>query len=817
MPEITPLAAEQLCQRCDPAAFDFETTAELPEPDEFFGQARAVEAVQFGIDIKHPGFNLFVLGEVGSARHDIVRSLLARHAAASGPLQDWCYVNNFGDPNRPRILPLPAGRGSLLRRDMQHFVSELGQAISTAFESDEFRSRMEAIEEELKQREQRALGDIGDAANRQGVALLRTPEGFTFAPLKGDEPMGAEEFAKVPEQERARIGSLIAELGERLQKLLYAFPRWRREAHARMRQASNDTMSLAVGHLIDELKGRYADLPDVLSFLDEVRHDIVESSEELREQPRPDAEATTLAGGGFSLQRYQINLLIDHGTTTSAPLVFEDNPSYPNLVGRIDHIAHLGTVVTNFTLIRAGAMHRANGGYLLLDAVKVLSQPYAWEGLKRTLKSGAVRVEALSQALGWGGMSALEPDPIPLSVKVILFGEPLHYHLLRELDPEFAELFKVAADFGSEVARNAHNERSYARLLAAQARGSGTRPLHRTAVARLVEDSARNAGDAEKLSTRIAHHRDLLLEADHYAAGDGLDTIRAAQIDQALAARRRRAAHPREDVQDAILRDTLLISTGGSHVGQVNGLAVVDLGEDFIYAHPVRITATARLGEGDVIDIEREAELGGAIHSKGVMILSSFLASRYSHNIPLSLSASLVFEQSYAPVEGDSASLAELCALLSALSGVALRQALAVTGSINQHGEVQAIGAVNEKIEGFYDICAARGLDGSQGVLIPAANIKHLMLRADVVAAAAEGRFHVYAVANVDDAIGLLTGVPAGEPNSEGIVPEGSINYLVASRLAELSLMRQAYGAAPSRPRRRAKKERREPAQRNPA
>ncbi len=808
MPDIAPLAAHLLSHRCDPALFDFETTADLPEPDGIFGQARAVEAVQFGIGIKQPGYNLFVLGEAGSARHEIIRSLLAKEAARQPLPQDWCYIHNFRDPNRPRLLPLPAGRGASLKQDMQEFVAELGKTISTAFESDEFRSRIEAVEEELKQREQRALGEIGDEANKQGIALLRTPEGFAFAPLKGEEPMGPEEFAQLPEPERERLGSLIAGLGERLQKLLYAFPRWRREAHARMRQASSDTMSLAVGHLIDELKARYADLSGVLSFLDEVRSDIVQSSEELREQPKADVEAVGLMSAGISLQRYQINLLIDHAGTTSAPLLYEDNPSYPNLVGRIDHVAHLGTLVTNFTLIRAGALHRANGGYLLLDAIKLLSQPYAWEGLKRTLKSGLVRVESLSQALGWGSLFPLEPEPLPLAIKVILFGEPLHYHLLRELDAEFPELFKVAADFASEVERSEPNVRNYALLLAAEARRKGLRPLHRDAVARLVEDSARNAGDGEKLSTRIGSHHDLLLEADHYAAQEGLDSIRRTHIDQVLAGRRRRAARLREAAHDAILRDTVLISTAGSHVGQVNGLAVVYLGEDFTYAHPVRITATARLGEGDVIDIEREAELGGAIHSKGVMILSSFLASRYSHNIPLSLSASLVFEQSYAPVEGDSASLAELCALLSALSGVPIRQFLAVTGSVNQHGEVQTIGAVNEKIEGFYDICAARGLDGRQGVLIPAANVKHLMLREDVLDAAAQGKFHVYAVASVDEAIGQLTGVPAGEPDSEGVVPQGSINYLVAGRLAELSLMRQAYGAGPARPRRHSKKER---------
>ena len=802
---MKPLEPQQLYRACDPALLDFATTADLPDTGNGFGQARAEEAVRFGIDIRRPGYNLFVLGEPGSGRHFTVRRLLEEKAAAEAVPGDWCYVNSFDEPQRPRALKLPAGRGAQLKRDMQQFVTELGTAITSAFDSDEYRSRMEAIQEEFKNREETALRELGHESVQQGVALLRTPHGFVFAPVKGDEAMGPDEFNKLPEEEQKRISAAIESFGEKLTKLLHQFPRWRREMQAQIRQASRDTMSLAVGHLIEELREGYADLPEVIAFLDGVQKDVVETGEELRESQKSEGDTTTVTmTGAISLQRYQVNLLVDHAATPSAPIVFEDNPNYQNLVGRVDQIAHMGTLVTNFSLIKAGALHRANGGYLVLDAVKLLTQPYAYEGLKRILKAGHIRIESLGQMIGLISTLSLEPEPIPLDLKVVVIGERLLYYLLREFDPEFEELFKVAADFESDVDRSDDNTRLYALLVSRLVRSNDLRPFARDAVARIVEDAARIAGDSEKLSAHTRRVADLMRESDHWAVKAGREVVAREDVQRALDGRVRRADRLRAQLQREVLRDTLLISTAGAQVGQINGLAVIDLG-DFAFAHPVRITATARLGEGDVIDIEREAELGGALHSKGVMILSSFLAARYSRSIPLSLTASLVFEQSYGPVEGDSASLAELCALLSALAAVPIRQSLAVTGSVNQYGRVQAIGGVNEKIEGFFDICRARGLDGEQGVLIPDSNVKHLMLREDVVQACAEGKFRIYAVSTVDEAIALLTGVPAGEPDENGVVPEGSINYMVAAQLAEMSVMRQSYAGA-GRSRRRERK-----------
>lgn len=794
-----PLDPQLLFRRCDPASLDFATTDDLPDESDSLGQERAAGAVRFALSIDHPGYNLFVLGEPGSGRHALVQRLLDERADPARWPSDWCYVHNFSDAAKPRLLRLPAGRGAQLHGDMQQFVAEIGVAISAAFESDEYRSQIEAIQEELKQRQEASLHEIGDAAIQQGVALVRTPQGFTFAPIKGEEPMDQADFEKLPEEARDRIAAAIKSLGERLEKLLQQFPRWRRESQARAKQTSREAMGRAVGHLIEELKEHYTDLPNVLAFLDEVLHDITESGEDLRESQKTEGDTVTVAmTGELSVQRYQVNLLVDHSATPSAPVISEDNPSFPNLVGRIDTIAHLGTLVTNFTLIRAGALHLANGGTLLLDLIKLVQQPYAWEGLKRALRTRQIRIESLGQALGWGSTLQLEPEPVPLDVKVILFGERYHYYLLSELDPEFPELFKIAADFESDVPRNEGNIRGYARLIALLARRDKLLPFARDAVARLIEQGSRIAGDAERITLVTQRIADLMEEADHFARNAGRQSVAAIDIDAAIAAQRHRADRLPGRIRDEVLRGTLLIDSSGGHVGQVNGLAVAELG-GATFGHPVRITATARLGEGEVVDIERETELGGALHSKGLLILASFLSARYSREMPLSLSASLVFEQSYGPVEGDSASLAELCALLSAIARVPIRQSLAVTGSVNQYGQVQAIGGVNEKIEGFFEICAARGLTGDQGVVIPESNVKHLMLRNEVVEAAAQGKFHIYAVADVDQAISLLTGVPAGEPDKEGVVPPDSINYLVATQLAQLALMRQDFGATRSR------------------
>ncbi|HEX5393806.1 MAG TPA: ATP-binding protein [Rhodocyclaceae bacterium] len=795
MPSPTPLALEALYTACDPAVLGFATTDEVADVEVARIHGRAVEAMGLGLGIKQPGYNLFLLGDIGSGRHAIVKQLLEAERQNGTPPADWCYVNDFSNASHCPLLKLPAGRGAKLRDDMQRFVDELAPAIGAVFERDEYRERIESLQTEEKQREDDALHALGREAKEQyQVQLLRTPHGFVFAPMKDEEtPLSPDEYEKLPEAQQKAFAEHMELLHERLHKLVNEFPHWRRELQNQMKAAGSEALRMAVLHLIDELKASYADLPEVVNFLDGVLQDILQSGEKLRESTKSDEdEETTYYSGSISIQRYLVNLLVANTPGEGRPAVVEDHPTLQNLVGRIDHLVHQGTLISNFTLIKAGALHRANGGFLVLDAIKVLTQPYAWDGLKRALKSGQVKIESLSELIGISGTLQLEPEPVPLDLKVVLIGERVIYYLLSELDPDFPALFKINADMESEVERSPDNTQVYARLIATLARRGGCRPLTAAAVARVVEHGARLANDAERLTTCTEPMDNLMREAEHFATHAQAPLIEREHIEAALAAQRRRHERVRQRSQEEILRGQWLVDTTGSHAGQINGLAVVPLG-DGTFGHPVRITATVRMGEGEVIDVEREVDLGGPIHSKGVLILSSFLASRFGRTLPLSLKASLVFEQSYGGVEGDSASLAELAALLSALSGLPLRQSLAVTGSVNQFGVVQAVGGINEKIEGFFDICDARGLTGDQGVLIPATNVCHLMLKEEVVAAAKEGRFHIWPVTGIDDAMEILAGLPAGAPDDKGIIREGTVNFQIALALADLAHMRQDY------------------------
>jgi lon-related putative ATP-dependent protease len=792
MPPLIELGPEVLCAACDPETLGFPTTEDLSDIDPALIHPRAVEAIHLGLEMPHKGYNLFVLGDAGSGRHAIVNRLLAEERHKGPPPVDWCYVNNFANPVRARLLQLPCGRGLQLRNDMQRFVGEIGEAIAAALESDQYRERVESLQEDEKHREEAALRQLGDDSQKVGVALLRTPQGFVFTPMKdSEETYSHEEFAKLPEKEQEELSKQVSASYEKLHKLMNEFPGWRRAVQSAIKEVGSAALKLAVGHLIEEIKPAYADLPAVTAYLDEVMADILESGRSLHESTRSDDESeTTFFSGTISVQRYLVNLLVENPDDGARPVEYEDNPTLQNLVGRIEHHVHMGTLVSNFTLIRAGALHRANGGFLILDARKVLTQPYAWEGLKRALQSGEVRIESLAELVGLSSTVQLEPEPVPLVLKVVLVGERMIYYLLAELDPDFLSLFKINADLESEIERTPEGTRQYARLIATLARRDRLRPLSAAAVARVVDHAARLAWDAQKLITRTRPVSSLLQEAEHCAATANSSLIERAHVEAALQAHQHRNNRIRERYQEEILRGQLLVDTSGVHIGQINGLAVAVLGES-AFAHPVRITATVRMGEGEIIDVEREADLGGPIHSKGVLILSSFLAARFGWAMPLSLRASLVFEQSYGGVEGDSASLAELSALLSALSGIPIRQSRAVTGSVNQFGVVQPVGGVNEKIEGFFEICAARGLTGEQGVLIPAANVCHLMLRDTVVEAVRAGQFHVWAVNDIDEAMELLTGMEAGEPDDKGEVAEGTINFHIALQLAELAQMRQ--------------------------
>ena len=776
------LAPWALCRRFDPAEIPFATTAGGPAAVAMVGQPRAVAALQFGIGMARDGYNIFALGAPGTGKRTLTLRSLEEHAATRAVPPDLCYVYNFDDPRRPRLLRLPAGTGASLARAMDRLVEELRAAIAAALESEDYQRRRQALETEMKARPGQTLERIRARARRDGLDVLQTPTGLSVVAPRGGQVITEEEFQKLPEGERGVVRGKVAELEAELETMVRQIPRWLREHHDRLRVLRREVTALAAGHLVDEVRRNYTALPDVVAYLDAVQQDVVEHATELiepEEPPRP-------FGRPVPARRYDVNVIVDQAGRAGAPVILEDHPTYENLIGRIEHLSQFGALVTDFTLIKAGALHRANGGYLVLDARDLLRAPFAWDAMKRALRSRRLRIETAGAALSLVDTVSLEPEPVALDVQVVLLGEPTVYYLLCALDPDFGELFKVAADFDDQVDADDEHRREYALLIAALVQKARLKPFDRGAVARVMEHSARVAGHQQKLSTRLSVLADLLAEADHWAGEDRVDTVAAVHVQRAIDEQLHRADRLRDRVYEEIARRTVMIDTAGARSGQVNGISVSLLGP-LAFGRPTRITARARIGKGDVVDIEREVELGGPAHSKGVLILGAYLGARYSPNRPLSLSASLVFEQSYAPVEGDSASAAELFALLSAVANVPIRQCVGVTGSVNQHGEIQAVGAINEKIEGFFDVCRARGLTGEHGVVIPAANVQHLMLRHDVVDAVGRGLFHVYPIRTVDEGMTLLTGLPAPDRDASGEFPAGSLNRLVEARLVEFA------------------------------
>ena len=785
-----PLSAKALYRACDLRQLRFTTTDDLEDIGAAAGQKRAVDALRFGLGIERRGYHVFALGLPGVGKFTSVRELVGELAAKRETPADWCYLHNFEQPRQPIAVRLPPGRGAALRKDMQSLVEEIGNVIPATFDNDDTHARLAEIEEEFRERRTSALEELRKEGLSRGIALLETPSGFTFAPMgEARQILDPTQFEHLPEADRNRIQKEVVELQERLQKLLRQFQGWHKEARERVQSLYREIARFAIGHLIDALRESYADVAAVIAHLDAVERDIVQTVGEFL----PGADAMGAARGTPPLKRYEVNLIVDNGACRGAPVVLESLPSHVNLVGNVEHQAQMGTLVTDFTLIKSGALHRANGGYLILDAQKVQMHPLAWESLKRALQTQCIRIESPERTLGLVTTVSLEPQPIPLDVKVVLIGERYLYYYLHELDPDFGNLFKVAADFDDNVERTPENQIDFARMVATIVRHEELMPLDRRAVGRVIERASRLSEDADKLSVHRRSIVDLLKEADYWSRQAMRKRIGAADIQKAVEQQHYRLSRVQKRLQEEIRRGTIFIDTAGESVGQVNGLSVLEHG-DLIFGQPGRITATTRVGDGEVVDIERETELGGPIHSKGVLILSNFLMSRYAGEHPVSMSASVVFEQSYGTIDGDSASLAELCALLSSLARVPVRQCFAMTGSVNQHGKVQPIGGVNEKIEGYFDVCSSQGLTGEQGVIIPRSNMKHLMLRNDVVQAVKDGQFRVFAVSTVDEAIQILTGVAAGEPLKKGGFSKGSVNARVEARLVELSEIRREFG-----------------------
>lgn len=789
------LPAKDLYTPCDLSKLGFETTDDLKELKEIAGQDRALEAIRFGVDIKHHGFNLYVMGPSGMGKRSTTQQYLKQKARGKNPPDDWCYVNNFDKPQKPKAIRLPAGKGKEFCNDIKILVDDLLTVLPSAFESDQYQIRAEEIEESIQEKSEKAIRELSDTAESHQVRLVKTPRGFSFQPLKKGETVTPEEYDRYSEEDKTRIEEIVKVLEEKLENIVRQQHQWRREAKQRLRELNREVAMSAVSVLIADLLKKYKGYPKVCKYLDAFQQDVIHHTSDFL-----NVEISAVGENGAlerleGFGRYEVNLLVDNSKQKGLPVKYEDSPSYDKLVGRVEHVAQMGTLITDFRLIKPGALHLMNGGYLIIDVLKLLRQPFAYEGIKRALTAHEIRIRSVGQMLGVVSTVSLEPEAIPLDIKVVLLGDRLLFYLLMEYDDEFPELFKVTADFEDSEKRSDENQAVYAQMIATIARREKLLPFARDAVERIIEYSSRLAHDAEKLSNHLLSISDLMRESDHCASENNKKLVHREDVQNAIDARIHRADRLRDRIYDEIHRGTILIDTEGEKIGQVNGLSVANLG-NFMFGQPTRITATARLGSGEVIDIEREVELGGAIHSKGVLILSSFIGERYASHQPLSLSASLVFEQSYGEIEGDSASVGELCSLLSVLAKTPVKQSFAVTGSINQMGMVQAIGGVNEKIEGFFDVCKQNGLTGKQGVIIPESNVKHLMLREDIVKATDEGKFHIYPVSTADEAIELLTGVPAGELDEQGNYPEDSINARVSARLEEMAKIRHEFAGS---------------------
>jgi lon-related putative ATP-dependent protease len=802
------LKPETLRAVCDPDSLGFETTLDVPAPKEkVVAQDRAVHALEFGLGVKDLEYNIFVAGPPRAGKTEAIMAYVQELAAKEPTPPDYIYVHNFKDPEQPQSIHLPTGRGRELKADMEELISTLRVQIPEVFESEDYSSRRESLMHGFTQERNKTLQELDAKAGEEGFILNISPTGLMIFPGKEGKPFSEEELKALSDEERETLRQKSAQLHTEMNEAIRKIRKMEKEFQEKEKKLDQDVALYVVGHHMEELREKYQDLPQVLDYLKDVQEDILKNIEDLKRRPG--------AQGPFpfptpepSFVQYQVNVFVDHSETKGAPVVMENNPTYPNLFGAVERRAQFGALVTDFTLIRAGALQKANGGYLILEAMDLLRWFFSYEALKRCLKNGEVKIEDLMEMFGMISTRGLQPQPISLNIKIILVGDPYIYQILYIYDEDFHKFFKIKAHFDSRMRKTDDHVQKFCEMLAGFCKDQKLMPLHKTGMAHLVEHAQELAGHQQKLTLQLKEVQDVLKEANYWARNNTHDVVFGSDVDKAIAEKTYRADLPEEKLQEFIDEGMLFIETAGQIVGQMNGLSVYALG-DHAFGRPSRITATTSLGKEGVVTIDRESQLSGNIHNKGVLILAGFLKNRFAQNKPLTLSASLCFEQSYGMVEGDSASLAELCTLMSALADVPLAQNLAMTGSMSQRGEAQPIGGVNWKVEGFYKVCKVRGLDGSQGVIIPKANVQDLMLKKEVVDAVKEGKFHVWAVGHVDEALELLTGLPAGKRQADGTFEPDTVNGKVDQKLKEMmelakELMKgeegPGKGAAPAAP-----------------
>lgn len=786
---LTPLTTDQLYHHCDPDSFSFSTTAELEVLEQPIGQETALDAVDFAANIKQNGYNLYAMGPSGSGKHTAIMHFLQKKASNETMPKDWCYVNNFKDPRKPVAIELASGKARQFKDDIYELIELLKVVLPSVFESDSYLNQREMINQRYLDQQTDIFKELQEEAAKHDVSMkVSAPSQVTFAPVIDGKVLSAAEFKQIEGKQKEEITQKLAEFEAIVKEGLHKVGMLSKAQQKEFKSLDRKITKDAVESIIDEVRRKYAEIQKVVDYLDALQNDVIRHARDFLSKPDEMAALPPFMQEFYapSFTRYQVNVFITNDVEDGAPVIFEDNPIHQNLIGKIEHVSQVGTLITDFSMIKPGALHKANGGYLMIDARKLLMQPFAYEELKRALRSKEIRIETLAQQYSLISTTSLEPEPIPIDVKVVLIGERIFYYLLHQYDPDFQELFKVNADFEDDIVRSDENHQLYAQMIGTIAKRHELLPLTPEAVARVIEQSSREVSHALKFSTHLRTLSDLLKEADYWSRKVDNSAINRQDIDKVLQTRVERQNRIQLKLYEQIDEGTIMINVSGSAVGQINALSYLSLG-GYNFGLASRITARTRIGKGEVIDIERKVELSGPIHSKGVMILSSYLGSTYAKDLPLSLSASLVFEQSYGKVEGDSASSTELYAILSSLSNLPIKQNIAVTGSVNQFGEIQPIGGVNEKIEGFFDICMRKDPEAFYAVMIPEANVKHLMLKESLLNAVEKGKFAIYSVKTIDEGISILTGVDAGQADDKGEFPADCVNGKVIARLQELS------------------------------
>ncbi|MBI2868767.1 MAG: AAA family ATPase [Chloroflexi bacterium] len=788
---------EKLRWQCDPAVFDFDCTRDLAPLREFIGQERAIRAIQFGLNMDHDGYNIYVAGLTGTGKTSIVKTyierLVEKRRIGDGNFHpdDWLYVHNFTDADRPKALKMPQGKGKVFRDEIGDLLGRLKDGLTSAFSSEEYKADRKKTVEAAQEQQQKLFEEMAQEARRRGLLLEMTAVGPALIPVVNGKPVSQTDYMALDERTRRELEGTRAEVLKKLQATLEKVQELQRQTIEKLENTDKAVADITVSRLFASLMKTYGQMPEVVQFLNALKEYTVSNLDIFKEvqEKMPTVfglPASQLAHGRDPFVPFQVNVFVDNSETQGPPVITEPNPIYGNLFGKIERRFLFGGYLSDHTMLKPGAIHLANGGYLLLSVNEVLANQVVWPALKRSVKTKEARIEDPFEQFGLIAPQGLRPEPIPIEVKVVLIGDPMIYQLLSMYDEEFWEIFRVKADFDYQIEKTGDNMKQFAAFVAGCCEECQLRHFDRTGVARVLEFASRMVADQQKLSSRFSQIRELVQEAEYWTRQEGAPLVTGQHVERAVEERRFRHNLPDERIQEMITRGVIIIDTDGAVEGQVNGLSVLSLG-DITFGKPSRITCKTFLGRHGIINIERESQLSGRIHDKGVLILSGYMGWKYAQDIPLSLSASLCFEQSYEGVEGDSASSTELYALLSSLSGTPIKQGIAVTGSVNQKGEIQPIGGVNQKIEGFFQCCKAVGLTGAQGVMIPRRNLDNLMLRQEVADAVRAGSFRIYAVSTIDEGLAVLTGAEVGQRQANGAYPENTINYRVDQTLRSMA------------------------------